>query len=504
MIIAFMGNDGSGKTTISRQIHKFFADLGFETIYKHEYEYAILRFLFKLIGKKKLEKSRNEMMVQKKRSVSYTLWPILVWFDLLMQYVYYRIFKRRSVILLDRYPYDQYLSFKYLGTITKFTEWLYLHFPKPDMHLVLTVSPEIAYDRKKNTHSYSISFYKKQTEEYLNLARTLGISVINTNDNLQQTVIKVIEKFFQSSRVSNQILHKANQNRVIFHRFREYGLTNKANKDDSIQQALWKEYEYRLESFRRSLHCMRKIIDGTGIRTYVVIKTMDDFHFIGNDIDMLISPSDFEKLLSELIPNSGRYDVSEIKYDQTKDVGKIDVFPKRGMKIDIHSYIGWGNMIFFEFQDLVRFIENSKLFNMDCKVLNSQINSFVIATHAFEKGYLTLDEFLFLKKNFDRQHLCLTMPRISQSLDEFFIKLESILKNQPSAYPIFFPLPIFARCYLKLLRSNGGIRKLHLFVRDLSMVAFWKFRYKVKEMLPFEVRLFGALYNDKIKKDNQA
>jgi hypothetical protein len=141
---------------------------------------------------------------------------------------------------------------------------------------------------------------------------------------------------------------------------------------------------------------------------------------------------------------------------------------------------------------------------MDCKVLNSQINSFVIATHAFEKGYLTLDEFLFLKKNFDRQHLSLTMPRISQSLDEFFIKLESILKNQPSAYPIFFPLPIFARCYLKLLRSNGGIRKLHLFVRDLSMVAFWKFRYKVKEMLPFEVRLFGALYNDKIKKDNQA
>jgi hypothetical protein len=36
------------------------------------------------------------------------------------------------------------------------------------------------------------------------------------------------------------------------------------------------------------------------------------------------------------------------------------------------------------------------------------------------------------------------------------------------------------------------------------MVAFWKFRYKVKETLPFEVRLFGALYNDKIKKDNQA
>src|SRR5215211_2842044 len=444
MIIAFMGNDGSGKTTISRQIHKFFTDLGFETIYKHEYEYAIFGFLFKLIGKEKVEKSRNKMLYQNKKPVSYTLWPILVWFDLLMQYVYYRIFKRRSVILLDRYPYDQYLSFKYLGILTKFTEWLYLHFPKPDMHLVLTVSPEIAYERKKNTHSYSILFYKKQTEEYLNLARIRGISVINTDDTLQQTVMKVIEKFLQSPRFSNEILNKANQNRVIFHRFREYELTN---RDDRIQDALWKEYEYRLESFRRSLHCMHRIIDGTGINTYVLIKTIDDFHFIGNDIDVLVSPSDFKKLLSELIQNSGRYDVSEIKYDQPKDIGKIDVFPEGGMKLDIHSYIGWGNVIFFEFQDLVRFIENAKLFDIeDCKVLNSQTSSFVIATHVFEKGYLTLDEFLFLKKNFGIRYLYTSFPHISQSLNEFFIKLESILKNPPDAYPVFFPLTTFARC----------------------------------------------------------
>lgn len=544
-----MGNDGSGKTTISWQIHKFFTDLGFETIYEHEHQYVILRFLFKIVMKEKrelqqvksqgnigrekletiaeshgidytkkndaqlkaaielelnksIEKSLNKMRDQKKRSVSYTLWPIVVWFDLLMQYVHYRIFKRRSVILLDRYPYDQYLSFKYLGILTKFTEWLYLHFPKPDMHLVLTVSPEIAYERKKNTHPYSICFYEKQTEEYLKLARSIGTPVINTNDDLQQTVIKIIEKFFQNPRVSNEILNKANQNRLIFHRFREYELTN---RNDRIQQALWKEYEYRLESFRRSLHCMRKIIDGTGINTYSLVKTIDDFHFIGNDIDVLVSPSDFKKLLSELIPNSSRYDVSEINYDQTKDVGKIDVFPEGGMKIDIHSYIGWGNIIFFEFQDLVRFIENAKLFDIeDCKVLNSQTNSFVIATHVFEKGFLTLDEFLFLKKNFDRRYLHMSFPHISQSLDEFFIKLESILRNQPGEYPVFFPLTTFARCYLKLLRSNGGIRKLHLFVRDLSMVAFWKFRYKVKGKLPFEVRLLGSQYRDKIKTDNPA
>lgn len=501
MIIAFMGNDGSGKTTLSWQIHKFFIGLGFETIYKHEYEYAILGFFFRLVGRKKIDKSRKEMLVQKKRSVTYTLWPLLVWFDLMLQYLYYRIFKRRAVILLDRYPYDQYMSFKYLGILTKFTEWLYLHFPKPDIHMVLTVSPEIAYQRKKGTHGYSISFYKKQTGEYLKLAQILGSSVINTNDNIDQTVIKIIANLFQSSQVLNGILNKANQNRVIFQRFREYEFTN---RDDKIQRAVWKEYGYRLESFKRSLDCLRRIIDRSGVSTYAMMKTIDDFYFIGNDIDVLVSPSDFEKLLRELIPNSGKYGISEIKYDKTRDVGKMDVFPEGGMKLDIHSYIGWGNMIFIEFQDLVPFIENAKLFDIDCRVLNSQVNSFVIAVHGFEKGYLTLDEFLFLKKNFDRQYLYKVLPDTSQSLDEFFVKLESILENQPGEYPVFFPLPIFARCYLKLLRQNGGIRKLHLFLRDLSRVAFWKYRYAVKGKLPFEVKLFRTQYVAGIEQRNKA
>jgi thymidylate kinase len=491
MIIAFMGNDGSGKTTIAWQIHKFLTSLGFETIYKHEYEYAILGFLFKLVGRKKIEKSRNEMLVQKKRSVAYSLWPILVWFDLLLQYVYYRIFKRRAIILLDRYPYDQYMSFKYLGLLTKFTEWLYLHFPKPDMHLVLTVSPEIAYQRKKDTHSYSISFYKKQTGEYLKLAGMLGSSVVNTNDSMDQTLNKVIANLFQSLRFSDKILNKANQNRVIFQSFREYQLTN---RDDRIQRTIWKEYEYRLECFKYSLACLCRIIEASGVSTYVLIKTIDDFHFIGNDIDVLVSPSDFGELLRELTLNSGKYGISEIKYDRTRDFGKMDIFPEGGMKLDIHSYIGWGNMIFVEFQDLVRFIENAKLFDIDCKVLSSQINGFVIAMHAFEKGYLTLDEFLFLKKNFDRQYLYKVLPNISKSLDEFFVKLESMLENPPIEYPVFFPLPTFARCYLKLLRSNRGIRKLHLFLRDFSRVIFWKYRYAVKRKLPFEVKLFSTQY----------
>ena len=86
---------------------------------------------------------------------------------------------------------------------------------------------------------------------------------------------------------------------------------------------------------------------------------------------------------------------------------------------------------------------------------------------------------------------------------EYFIKVESILKNHPGEFPLFFLLSTFTRCYLKLLRGNGGIQKLHLFVKDLSRVAFWKYRYRVKRKLSLEVKLFETLDIDRIEEGSQ-
>lgn len=65
MIIALMGNDGSGKTTIAKELKKLFEDIGFEVIYKHEYEYTFLKILLRIFGHDKVEKSRKEMIIEK-------------------------------------------------------------------------------------------------------------------------------------------------------------------------------------------------------------------------------------------------------------------------------------------------------------------------------------------------------------------------------------------------------------------------------------------------------
>lgn len=188
-----MGNDGSGKTTIAKEIVRIFEDLGFKVIYRHEYDYTILKFVFKIVGVEKIDKERKWMIVERKKSWKYYMWPFLVWFDVLLQYLYFKIFRRKAIVVLDRYPYDHYMSFKYLGYLTNVSEWLYLHFPKPDVGILLWVNPHIAYKRKKITHNYSIEFYEKQTKSYLKLAQQLGVPTVNTNKEIEQTIVQVIE-----------------------------------------------------------------------------------------------------------------------------------------------------------------------------------------------------------------------------------------------------------------------------------------------------------------------
>jgi len=192
MIIALMGNDGSGKTTIAKELVKIFRSLGFEVVCKHEYEYAILKYLFRIVGLDKIESERRSMIIERRKSWKYCLWPFLVWLDIFLQYLYFKIFKRKAIVVLDRYPYDHYMSFEYLGYTLPLTKWLYLHFPKPDVGIILWVEPQIAYERKKDSHDYSLEYYEKQTRSYLKLARRLDIPAVNTSKELTQTLIEII------------------------------------------------------------------------------------------------------------------------------------------------------------------------------------------------------------------------------------------------------------------------------------------------------------------------
>ncbi|MEM2175344.1 MAG: hypothetical protein QXI58_06960 [Candidatus Micrarchaeia archaeon] len=480
MIIALMGNDGSGKTTIAKELVKIFRGLGFKVIYKHEYDYTLLKFIFKIIGNRRVEKERKKMILYKEKSWKYYFWPILVWFDVHCYLIYSKIFERNSIIILDRYLFDHYLSFKYLGYLTKFSEWLFIKFSlKPDVYFILWVDPKIAYLRKRKTHKYSMNFYEEQTKRYIKLSNDLGIKAINTNKTVLATINEVLSCMPKDKIFS--FIRKGAQNRVLLYFTRKY---NFFSVFPYINQIL----EEKKQKTEKTLSFIKNFFGKNGF-VYCIIKTLYSKGWMGNDIDVIVSKKDLKKIIMKL-KELNLYDIS-IKNKFTEK-GKFDIKIKNGLTIDLHSYIGWRNVEFLLFEDIMkkRFIyEKNGLY-----FANEKVNSvIIILTHIFEKGFVTLDEYEFLKNHFDE----LFMQKYFSNLYTFFREYiswfkKTLEKKRNYSFPLFVPISIIVKCYLKLLFKSRKINsdlfwKLKSFIRDISLMIIWRFRYTIKNKLPFEV-----------------
>ena len=137
MIISFSGTDGSGKTTIIKEVINILTKTGIKTIYRHEYDYFILKYLFKFAGEERVEHGRKYFVSPNtKKTFRYKLWPYLVLLDAVLLILWLRISKRKTIVILDRFLYDQLVSFEGLNVINKndrLIRWLYLKAPSPDI-----------------------------------------------------------------------------------------------------------------------------------------------------------------------------------------------------------------------------------------------------------------------------------------------------------------------------------------------------------------------------------
>lgn len=477
MIIALMGNDGSGKTTIARELEKIFNKLGFEVIYKHEYEYTLLKFLFKLIGKKRLEKAKKEMLIERKKSWRYYFWPILVWFDTLLQYLYFKIFKRNSIVILDRYPYDHYLSFKYLGYLTRITEWLYLHFPKPDVGILLWVEPEIAYERKKDTHAYSLEFYKIQTKRYLEFSKKMSIPTINTNKKLKKTVVEILDLIYKVKDLRNKIIKKGLQNKTYFEVFKNFK-----------GSLFWKKYEkiieQKIKKYKNTINVILNLFKNVGIKKYLIFKDYDNYLWVGNDIDILLSDEDFEKLTNYLQHHK------EIKYEYNKahKPPSIDLYLKNNLfSLDIHLKIGWRGTEIIGFKEIEQMKTVKNKFGIKYCGVKAEMDAFIYSlSHLFEKGFISRLEFEFVSKYIKK------LEEINNNflnINEYNEYLKLIKNKQTKEFPIFISIALKWKAIWGILtkKKQSFIEKLKISILIICLQVFWKVRYKLIRKLPFEV-----------------
>lgn len=195
MLIAFIGCDGSGKTTLAKKLISRLRGKGLQCEYGHQYEYFLSDTIGNFIRSKenKANSKGSKSRFEKNPEFYYELWPFFSWFNLLLNFLWYKTFGKDKVNISDRYIYDMLIGWEMEGRINSLSRWLLGNFPEPDVIFLLDASPKVLYTRRKEEYP-NYNFCVRKRSKYLDFAKREGINIVNTEGEVEDTVGKVMEK----------------------------------------------------------------------------------------------------------------------------------------------------------------------------------------------------------------------------------------------------------------------------------------------------------------------
>ena len=228
-IISFSGNNGTGKTTIAKELENRLNAVGIEAHYIKEFDHFLLKYLHRIYSPYKGKNynpyvgTKHDTPVSSEWHASFTkpensfglrvwttlrpfVWPVAVWCDCLLEWCYYKTTARNKVIILDRYAYDHFVSFERHGWSNIFLRFFYMHFPKPDIAFLLDARATTCLERVGRRHdekSFSeedIKDVNAQRERYFDLGikndfTKREMKYINTDRNdLEESLNEVFGK----------------------------------------------------------------------------------------------------------------------------------------------------------------------------------------------------------------------------------------------------------------------------------------------------------------------
>jgi len=305
---------------------------------------------------------------------------------------------------------------------------------------------------------------------------------INTNKSVRETVNEIFKAMPKDKLAL--IFKKGMQNKILFSVIEKHRIT-------SIYPLIIGTWQERKKKLERTLMFVKDFFEKNGIK-YCIIKTFCSERWIGNDVDILVSNKEFSRIVA-ILKEGDTHNV--VVKQRTMDKGKVDVKLPNCLAIDLHSYIGWRNVVF---------IPTEHAFNKDWLIkkeaglcfANEKFDSIIIIlTHIFEKGFITLDEYEFLMKHFDESFMRTNFPYLYVILGSYISWIRrTLMEEQNRSYPLFVPLHVILKCYLKLLfyskyKQGNVLWKFKAFIRDISFMIFWRTRYTLRNKLPFEVKM---------------
>ena len=215
-LICFSGMDGSGKTTLSKELVELLNKKGIKCRYVYGRLNPFILKPFILIGDwlflrgKDISKNYSEYSNTKRKAIEKHSFLSKVYQQILMfDYSLQIIFKVKlplifgKNIVCDRYIYDTMITDLSVDMnysrdkVTNVLKNLLRFFPEPNITFLIDVPEEIAYKRKDDTPS--IEYLRERREIYLDVGRKYGMIILDGSKRLEELQLElqsVIKKEF--------------------------------------------------------------------------------------------------------------------------------------------------------------------------------------------------------------------------------------------------------------------------------------------------------------------
>ena len=202
-LMCFTGMDGTGKTTLSKELVESLNERGFNCKYVYARLNPFILKPFILIGDwiflHSRDASENYLQysnIKRKAIAEHSFLSKIYQRILLIDYILQIFFKIKlplmfgKNIVCDRYIYDtvitdlsvdmNYSKERVISLLNKLLRF----FPKPNITFLIDVPEEIAYNRKDDTPS--IKYLRERREIYLDVGKEYGVVILNGSKSLKE------------------------------------------------------------------------------------------------------------------------------------------------------------------------------------------------------------------------------------------------------------------------------------------------------------------------------